>query len=137
MNFTVSYKSLGAFLVDILTQFDLKGEGFKEEEMLDEEKPLILTTIHQAKGLEWNVVYVMGLIEGRFPGSRSMGDPDEIEEERRLFYVASTRAKDYLYLTYPVWVPNFNRDQSIGGISRFLKEIEDEDVFEYAEITNE
>jgi DNA helicase-2/ATP-dependent DNA helicase PcrA len=135
INFTTSYRSLNAFLIDILTQFDLKGEGFKEGQMINEEKPLILTTIHQAKGLEWKVVYVMGLLEGRFPGVRSFGVPEEIEEERRLFYVASTRAKDYLYLTYPVWVPNFIRNSpySIGGMSRFLKEIEDENVFDYPE----
>ncbi|MCK5345153.1 MAG: ATP-dependent helicase, partial [Candidatus Heimdallarchaeota archaeon] len=90
--------------------------------------------IHQAKGLEWKVVYVISLIDGRFPSARSMSDLDEIEEERRLFYVAITRAKDYLYLTYPKWVRNWDGGDSITNISMLLKELESKNVFESAEI---
>jgi DNA helicase-2/ATP-dependent DNA helicase PcrA len=60
-----------------------------------------LSTIHQAKGLEYGTVFVVMLCEGMFPSSRSLETEDAEEEERRLFYVAVTRAKDELYLTHP------------------------------------
>ena len=63
------------------------------------------STIHQAKGLEWSVVFLIGLCDGMFPHQRVIDDGDlaGLEEERRLFYVGITRAKDQLYLTYPRW----------------------------------
>ena len=140
LNFVAQYNDLGSFIVDILTQFDLKGQELKDEKTENEEKPLILTTIHQSKGLEWNVVYVMRLLDGDFPSSRSLGSEEEIEEERRLFYVAATRAKDFLYLTYPKWVPNFgkyDKSDTVATISRFLKEIKSKNVYEIAEIEYE
>ncbi len=82
-----------------------------------------LSTIHQAKGLEFDVVFIIMLCDGLFPSSRSMEEPKDEEEERRLFYVAMTRARDELYLTYPA-----HRFAADTGIipqlpSRFLKEI--------------
>jgi DNA helicase-2/ATP-dependent DNA helicase PcrA len=65
------------------------------------EEAVKLSTIHQAKGLEYGTVFVIMLCEGMFPSSRSMESPEGEEEERRLFYVAATRAKDELYLTHP------------------------------------
>ncbi|HIC86220.1 MAG TPA: DUF3553 domain-containing protein, partial [Desulfobacterales bacterium] len=62
---------------------------------------LTLSTIHSAKGLEWAVVFVIWVMEGRFPPARALGDPLAVEEERRLMYVATTRAKDELILCYP------------------------------------
>jgi DNA helicase-2/ATP-dependent DNA helicase PcrA len=134
INFIAKYKDLDAFLKDILTQYDIKGEKINEDYDDKEEKPLVLTTIHQAKGLEWKVVYVISLIEGRFPSARSMDELEEMEEERRLFYVAITRAKDYLYLTYPKWVRNWDAGDSITNISILLKELQDKNVYENAEI---
>ena len=58
--------------------------------------------MHQAKGLEFDAVFVIMLCDGLFPGSRSLDSPDALEEERRLFYVATTRARDELYLSYPL-----------------------------------
>ncbi|MBQ5777338.1 MAG: UvrD-helicase domain-containing protein [Oscillospiraceae bacterium] len=81
-----------------------------------------LMTIHSAKGLEFPVVFVCGLEEGLFPSQRSMETEDEIEEERRLFYVASTRAKQVLHMTYAKIRMMFGKTQ-YGRISRFLKEI--------------
>ena len=62
---------------------------------------LTLSTIHSAKGLEWKVVYVLHASDGKIPHERSFGDPEQLEEERRMFYVAMTRAADHLYLCYP------------------------------------
>lgn len=128
-NFASRYHSVREFLADILTQYDLIGETILQGDQTEDERPLILSTMHQAKGLEWKVVYVINLVDGRMPSSRSIGDPMEIEEERRLFYVACTRAKDILYLTYPEIIPRFDRDQ-ISGPSRFLEEIESDGVYE-------
>ena len=69
--------------------------------LLDEDY-LILSTMHSAKGLEFDVVYVMHAADGNIPSDMATGSADEIEEERRLFYVACTRARDQLYVTHPL-----------------------------------
>lgn len=88
----------------------------------DEDPPLVISTIHSAKGLEWHAVFIPHLIDGLFPSSRALRSVDEMEEERRLFYVACTRAKDNLHLTMPsafmAWDKVFTKP------SRFLVEIE-------------
>jgi len=78
----------------------------------------ILLTLHAAKGLEFEAVFITGLEEGLLPHSRSMDEPAALEEERRLFYVGMTRAKDLLFLTYA-----FRRYEEIRTPSRFLREI--------------
>ncbi len=83
----------------------------------DVEAPILLT-LHAAKGLEFEAVFITGLEEGLLPHSRSMDDPTALEEERRLFYVGMTRAKDLLVLTYA-----FRRYDEIRTPSRFLREI--------------
>ena len=89
----------------------------------DRSNAVTLMTLHSAKGLEFSVVFLTGLEEGLFPLSRSIDDPHALEEERRLFYVGATRAKDKLYLT---WAKNRRRfGERIGGVqSRFLKELD-------------
>jgi len=91
---------------------------------------IILSTIHQAKGLEWEVVFVMGLSAGQFPNDRALREDNGLEEERRLFYVAITRAKKYLYLTYSAALrPGSGQGgwgDSFGGPSMFLEEIDKE-----------
>ena len=79
---------------------DLSLEVYEESEDREEDC-LTLSTVHSAKGLEWRIVFIIWLTEGRFPSSQSMMDPEEMEEERRLLYVAITRAKERLFLTYP------------------------------------
>ena len=82
---------------------------------------IILSTIHQAKGLEWEAVFVIGVASGQFPSERSRLELNGLEEERRLFYVAITRAKKYLHLTYPLtggW------GDSLPGPSVFIDEID-------------
>ena len=69
--------------------------------VLDEDY-LILSTMHSAKGLEWDAVYVIHAADGNIPSDMATGSVEEIEEERRLFYVACTRAKDWLYVCFPL-----------------------------------
>jgi len=90
-----------------------------------------LSSIHQAKGLEWSVVFVIWMTEGMFPTSRSLEEPEALEEERRLFYVAVTRAKDELYLTYPLMRLNAGYGEMIQRPSRFLGEIPKERLEEW------
>jgi DNA helicase-2/ATP-dependent DNA helicase PcrA len=84
-----------------------------------------LSTVHQAKGLEFNTVFMIWLTDGMFPSSRSLDTRDALEEERRLFYVAITRAKDELYLTYPHMRLSGGYGDVFQRPSRFLKEIPD------------
>ena len=87
-----------------------------------ESDALILSTVHSAKGKEWKAVFVIWAVDGWFPSSKAVDDPDELEEERRLMYVALTRAKDELAVIYPMQVYGSRRsaDYSIDQLSRFL-----------------
>ncbi|MEY2491462.1 MAG: ATP-dependent helicase UvrD/PcrA [Verrucomicrobiota bacterium] len=87
-----------------------------------------LSSVHQAKGLEFHAVFVIWLTDGMFPSTRSLDTRDAIEEERRLFYVAITRARDELYLTYPHMRLNAGYGDVFQRPSRFLKEIPNEMV---------
>jgi DNA helicase-2/ATP-dependent DNA helicase PcrA len=84
---------------------------------------VVLTTVHQAKGLEWNRVIVMGLSEGRFPSYRSTVTEEGAEEERRLFYVAITRARNEVDMTYPMLARDRYGVDVILEPSRFVKEL--------------
>lgn len=97
--FAAGYTDCAAFLSDIALYDDAvagreKGSGSEER--------MILTTIHQAKGLEWDTVFVIHLADQSFPSKRAMGEEGGLEEERRLFYVAVTRARRKLFLVYPL-----------------------------------
>jgi DNA helicase-2/ATP-dependent DNA helicase PcrA len=87
-----------------------------------ESDALILSTVHSAKGKEWKAVFVIWAVDGWFPSSKAVEDPDELEEERRLMYVALTRAKDELAVIYPMQVYGSRRsaDYSFDQLSRFL-----------------
>ncbi len=110
-------------LEELISDFSL-SEDFQKEEK--NKNAVVLSTIHQAKGLEWETVFVISLKEGSFPHSKSLED-DLLEEERRLFYVAVTRCKENLFLTYPLY--DF-REREITKPSRFLREagVSDEDT---------
>ena len=97
--FAQTYDSLPAFLEDVTLFNELSGEDVVAGEPDDDR--VILSSIHQAKGLEWSRVIVMGLSEGRFPNYRSIATDEGLEEERRLFYVAVTRAKNEVALVVP------------------------------------
>ena len=93
--------------------------GFGSE---SEDDTLILSTAHSAKGKEWDAVFLIWAVDGWFPMSRALGDDDQIEEERRLMYVALTRARDHLAVTHPFNVYQTRRgaDYSLAQLSRFL-----------------
>jgi DNA helicase-2/ATP-dependent DNA helicase PcrA len=87
-----------------------------------EDDHLVLSTAHSAKGREWDAVFVIWAVDGYFPMARSLGDDEQIEEERRLLYVAMTRARNHLAVSYPLNVYDTRRgaDYSIDQVSRFL-----------------
>lgn len=88
-----------------------------------EPERLTLSTIHSAKGLEWHSVFIISLTEGRFPSSYAYQYPEAIEEERRLMYVAVTRAKENLFLSYPVFAYTHKDGRVLTGPSRFISDI--------------
>lgn len=90
-----------------------------------EREHLVLSTIHSAKGLEWHSVFVIYALDGRFPSLRAVDDPEELEEERRLMYVACTRAKENLFITYPINVYDRESGLILTKPSRFLDGIGD------------
>ncbi len=92
---------------------------------LDDQSEVTLMTLHTAKGLEFPIVFVVGMEDGIFPSFMSLGDPDQLEEERRLAYVGITRAEEQLYLTLAEsrWIYG---QQQYNTPSRFLREIPDE-----------
>jgi len=114
--FAGKYKSLEQFLADVSLSERFRGDS-------NIEGKVVLSTIHQAKGLEWKAVFIPNLIEGKFPHARSSEDDAQLEEERRLFYVAVTRAKDLLYLLSPLTSFSAGIGNSVNKPSRFLKEI--------------
>jgi DNA helicase-2/ATP-dependent DNA helicase PcrA len=82
-----------------------------------------LSTVHSAKGLEWRVVFVIWAAEGRFPAFYAMNNPDDLDEERRLMYVAATRAEDELYMLCPLEQVGFDPSRNQPAVSRFLAEV--------------
>ena len=129
-------------LATFLEEITLLQDADKLEE---KEKSVTLMTMHSSKGLEFPVVFIIGMEEGLFPHSRSVFEPKELEEERRLCYVALTRAQERLYLTYARYRSIFGSTQA-NIPSRFINEIpstltehtaysfdrdESEDVIEY------
>lgn len=118
-------KSLVAFLTDLALIADI--DALDEEQETD---AVTLMTLHSAKGLEFPVVFVIGMEEGVFPHSRSLMDEEEMEEERRLAYVGITRAEEELYLTNAEMRTLYGRI-SANPVSRFIAEIPEE-LLEYA-----
>jgi DNA helicase-2/ATP-dependent DNA helicase PcrA len=120
--FAMQFDSVEDFLSQLALLTNLEAEeaslpGSTEQEFLR------LSTVHQAKGQEWRAVFVIGLCDGMFPLSRSLGRREAEEEERRLFYVAVTRAKDELYLSYPQFRMTGGDSGALQRPSRFLLEV--------------
>ena len=121
-NITENYRSLDSLLADMAIEpiidsvVDVEAED-KEEEYIT------LSTIHSAKGLEWNSVFIIHAVEGYFPSGRSIEKPETLEEERRLMYVASTRAKQNLFITYPMNLFDREAGMTLSKPSRFISEM--------------
>ena len=87
-----------------------KGQGF-----------VTLSTVHSAKGLEWTALFIIWMLDGWFPSSRAYDAFEDLEEERRLLYVAATRAKQYLYFISPMSAYESGGPSMFTGVSRFLE----------------
>ncbi len=119
------YSKLENFLSDLaLEPPDKSVEGMYKKNVKDE--CLTISTIHSAKGLEWDSVFIIGAVDGRFPSAYSFNSPEELDEELRLMYVATTRAKNNLYITYPVDMYDYASNMVLSKPSRFLDNIDDE-----------
>lgn len=119
-------------VVGVARQFETVDEFLEQVSLVtdadrddDDDSAVILMTLHAAKGLEFPVVAIVGMEDGTFPHMRSMTDPDEMEEERRLAYVGITRARDRLYLTH-AWSRMLFGQTQYNPPSRFLDEIPSE-----------
>ncbi len=121
--FARSYRSLRSLLSELVLLGELYGQEVAGGASRETEH-LVLSSVHQAKGLEWRVVFVIRMCEGEFPSEMALREVQGEEEERRIFYVATTRAKDELYLTHPVMDLSLRGGgQLLMQPSRFLREI--------------
>lgn len=118
-------RTLVAFLTDLALIADIDTMNDSEDDAEQAEDSVILMTMHSAKGLEFPVVFIIGMEESIFPHSRALTDNDELEEERRLAYVGITRAEEQLYLTSAKMRTLFGRT-AFNMPSRFLQEIPEE-----------
>ena len=116
---TERYRSVGTLLADLTLEPATESVTDITPPGTDDEK-LVLSTIHSAKGLEWHSVFVMYALEGRFPNMRAAMNEEAMEEERRLMYVACTRAKENLFITYPVNVYDRESGMLLSKPSRFI-----------------
>ncbi|HLP28602.1 MAG TPA: ATP-dependent helicase [Candidatus Didemnitutus sp.] len=124
------YTTVEEFLADIA--LDPPTESLDEIDADDGENEFVtLSTIHSAKGLEWNSVFLIWVNEGRLPSARSAESEASLEEERRLLYVACTRAKERLYLTYPAVMLEWQNSDVLGRPSRFLDTVTAERIQQY------
>lgn len=128
-NYAARFDETEAFLSDLsLIGSERFGvpDGPVGEDVIDPEEEnerIVLTSIHQAKGLEWRNVFVIWAADGKFPSARALRDQVALEEERRLFYVAVTRAKDELSICYPLMDNDYARMTVIQRPSRFVTEL--------------
>lgn len=129
------YSNLEDFISDMaLEPPDASVEGMYKRNSDDE--ALTISTIHSAKGLEWDSVFIIGAVDGRFPSAYSFNSAEEMDEELRLMYVATTRAKNNLYITYPVDMYDYSMNMVLSKPSRFLNGIP-YDILEVWDITEE
>lgn len=129
-DFALRYESVESLLSELALTSGVAGQDALEQP--EEEDTLVLSSVHQAKGLEWRAVFLLWLVEGKFPDGRAIKEEGGEEEERRLFYVACTRAKDRLFLVHPTVADERYMTNVIQRPSRFLKEI---DKANYEEVT--
>lgn len=132
---SAQYDKLDNFLSDLaLEPPEASVEGMYKKNIKDD--CLTISTIHSAKGLEWNSVFVIGAVDGRFPSAYSFNSTDEMEEELRLMYVATTRAKSDLFISYPIDMYDYSSQMILSKPCRFLDNL-DEDLLEKWDIEEE
>ena len=119
--FSRQFKDVNEFLAQLALISNVDAEAAPNQTA--DTEAVNLSSVHQAKGLEYHTVFVIWLTDGMFPSARSLETREAIEEERRLFYVAITRARDELYLTYPHMRLNAGYGEMFQRPSRFLQEI--------------
>jgi DNA helicase-2/ATP-dependent DNA helicase PcrA len=117
---TERYRSVSTLLADLALEPASESISDITAPNSDDEK-LVLSTIHSAKGLEWHSVFVLYALDGRFPSTRATMSDDAMEEERRLMYVACTRAKENLFVTYPINVYDRESGLVLSKPSRFIE----------------
>ena len=122
------YSNLEDFLSDLALE-PPDSSVSEVEDGANADECLTLSTIHSAKGLEWKSVFIIGAVDGRFPSVYSFNSEEELDEELRLMYVAATRAKTYLYITYPIDMFDHATGMVLSKPSRFLDGI-DESILE-------
>ncbi len=122
------YSNLEDFLSDLALEPPDSSVSEVEDGAVQDEY-LTLSTIHSAKGLEWRAVFIIGAVDGRFPSVYSFNSEEELDEELRLMYVAATRAKTCLYITYPIDMFDHATGMVLSKPSRFLDGIS-EDILE-------
>src|SRR5438046_89756 len=122
--FARQFKDVHEFLAQLAFISNVDAEAAPNQTA--EKEAVNLSTVHQAKGLEFNTVFIIWLTDGMFPSSRSLDRRDALEEERRLFYVAITRARDELYLTFPQMRLSGGYGDIFQRPSRFLKQIQNQ-----------
>ncbi|MCC6767021.1 MAG: ATP-dependent helicase [Deltaproteobacteria bacterium] len=123
------YRATGQLLADMALEPPTDSVGGVLAADGEDEGMVTLSTIHSAKGLEWHTVFVLWAADGRFPSMYTVRDDADLEEERRLMYVALTRAKDLLYLTYPIEIWDRGVGVVLGKPSRFVADV-DESILE-------
>lgn len=116
-----TYISLEQMIEEIALD-PIEATALETEASEKEENPLVLSTIHSAKGLEWGTVFIMQCLDGILPSSYSIEEPEQLDEEIRLMYVAVTRAKSQLFLTYPALFQSFYGDY-FSNPSRFIDSV--------------
>jgi len=122
--FARQFKDVHEFLSQLALISNIDAEAASIQ--AGDKEAVNLSSVHQAKGLEFHTVFVIWLTDGMFPSNRSLDTRDALEEERRLFYVAITRARDELYLTYPQMRLSGGYGDVFQRPSRFLQEIPNE-----------
>jgi DNA helicase-2/ATP-dependent DNA helicase PcrA len=121
-NFSAKFHSLEDFVSEMSLMTNISETNEADLDEMNGNK-IILSTIHQAKGLEWSVVLMIWCSDGMMPLARALKDPGGEEEERRLFYVATTRAKDQLYFCYPLLSYMRGTGHITHDPSRFIREL--------------
>lgn len=122
--YSAQFETLDHFLGEISLLSGISGQEIGVGQTRDDQY-VCLSSVHQAKGLEWNAVFVLNLAHGDFPHHRAEDEEDGMEEERRLFYVATTRAKDELYLCHPLMRHTRDRTPVVLRESTFIEELRD------------